>query len=192
MLSKKQLLDIVLEEDDELLSRYALLGKKSARKRGVPYYGKLRELYPIHFQVYRYIIKQTGKVEFSHNLEGFVDFLLDIGEIPKGLSKPSIRVIDPSKGYTWGNVSWIEGDKEKLRKSFRTKRHLKKSTKSKQYRLHKFLLESKGCKIYIDNKFIDKFNYSSFYTLLRSLKQMGFTISLDSYGYYLFVDELCN
>lgn len=90
---------------DDDLSHHEIMGKKSAIKRGLPYYGRLRKEFPIHFNAFRRMHKRNV-VEFPMNVEGFISFILVIGPVPKDMSRPSVGRKDHSVGYLKDNYRW--------------------------------------------------------------------------------------
>lgn len=109
MLTRKELEDLVNTPDHEL-DRYELMGKRSAFSRGLPYYGKLRSKFPIHFSsfTHMYARHKTKGVEisetFSRDVDGFINFLLYIGDL--NTEYDTLGRIDHSKGYIEGNFKW--------------------------------------------------------------------------------------
>lgn len=76
-------------------------------------YGKYSKLLPKELQAFKGCQNRVrdGKchfVAYPRTLEGFLQWLGDIGPIPKGLVKPSVGRIDHSKGYEPGNMQWEE------------------------------------------------------------------------------------
>lgn len=109
MLTRKELEDLVNTPDHEL-DRYELMGKRSAFSRGLPYYGKLRSKFPIHFTSFAamYARHKTKGVEisetFSRDTDGFINFLLYLGDL--NTEYDTLGRIDHSKGYIEGNFKW--------------------------------------------------------------------------------------
>lgn len=109
MLTRKELEELVNTPDHEL-DKYELMGKRSAFSRGLPYYGKLRSKFPIHFTSfvdmhYRHKIKGVEISEtFSRDTDGFINFLLYLGDL--NTEYDTLGRIDHSKGYIEGNFKW--------------------------------------------------------------------------------------
>lgn len=92
---------------DCTLNRYELMGKKSVLKRGLPYYGRLREEFPIHFHTFSRMHKRNH-VDFPQSNLGLISFILEIGPVPDDMLRPSIGRKDHSIGYVVGNYAWQE------------------------------------------------------------------------------------
>jgi len=180
MQSKKELYKIAL---DTPLNRYENMGKLSANKRQLPYYGKLRHLYPKHFLAFKNLISKH-KCAFESNLDGLIEFIIEIGDIPLTNSKNPLRIskICTNKGYVKGNIMW-----DTCRKSYRPHYNKDKiATQNQQKKLIEFLIgNSFENPVYLTNELIEELGYSSFYTLERSLKKLNYNIIKNAYGYYI-------
>jgi hypothetical protein len=111
MLKKKQLKRLLNIPDSELtIQEYA--GKRSALARGLPYYGVLRSMYPQHFSsfgtMHWRLQEGTLACDFPRDAEGFIDFLVYLGDVPAGMNRPSLGRDDHSVGYVRGNFAWQE------------------------------------------------------------------------------------
>lgn len=109
MLTRKELEDLV-NIPDHKLDKYELMGKRSAFSRGLPYYGKLRSKFPIHFTSFAdmHTRHKTKGVEisetFSRDVDGFINFLLYLGDL--NTEYDTLGRKDHSKGYIEGNFKW--------------------------------------------------------------------------------------
>jgi len=180
MHSKKELYDIVL---DTHLTRFESMGKQSANNRQLPYYGKLKHIYPKHFSAFSHL-KAKYECGFEKNLDGFIEFLIDLGDIPqtKSTIAPRISTINQEKGYIKGNMMW-----DVLRKSYKPIENKNKiATQNQQKLLIDFLVNTSfNTQIYLTNELTEQLGYSSFYTLERSLKKLNYTIYKDASGYFI-------
>lgn len=108
MRTKQELLSLL----NHNLTHQEEMGKRSAIARGLPYYGYLKSEYPQHFSSFSRMHARTlvsGKdCDFPRNAEGFISFLLYLGDIPEGMISPTLGRKDHSKGYVIGNFAWEE------------------------------------------------------------------------------------
>lgn len=85
-------------------------GMKSALSRGLPFYGLLRREYPRHFAAFSSLHKRVelgrSTTDLPRNSEGFIQFLLEIGDLPVDMRKPSVGRKDHDLGYVRGNYEW--------------------------------------------------------------------------------------
>jgi hypothetical protein len=85
-------------------------GLESTKARGLPYYGALATFYPVHLACFKSMHSRSGplglKVDFSRSVEGFIEFLRYVGDIPEGMARPTLGRLDHSEGYTRGNFEW--------------------------------------------------------------------------------------
>lgn len=109
MLTRKELEDLV-NIPDHKLDKYELMGKRSAFSRGLPYYGKLRSKFPIHFTSFAdmHTRHKTKGIEisetFKRDVDGFINFLLYLGDL--NTEYDTLGRKDHSKGYIEGNFKW--------------------------------------------------------------------------------------
>lgn len=105
----KEYLSDLYNKSIELNSKQ-LMAKLSVESRGLPYYGNLKKVFPIHFKRFKSMNHRRGKVnlEFRNSVEGFINFIVEIGPIPEGMVFPSVGRKDHSKGYEVGNFRWQE------------------------------------------------------------------------------------
>lgn len=111
MLSREELNELA-NFDDSKLTNEEYGGKISVISRGLPYYGKLKKEFPAHWSSFTGMHKRH-KVKgvdidslFDRDVNGFIEFILYVGDIPKFMIDPSIGRIDHSKGYIVGNFRW--------------------------------------------------------------------------------------
>ena len=96
------------------LNHYENMAKKSCESRGLPYYYGLRHKYPTHSSSFagihnRHITKNIYVSDrYRRDLEGFINFLVDIGDVPKNMAEPTVGRYDHDKGYIKGNFRWQE------------------------------------------------------------------------------------
>lgn len=113
MLSRKKL-SALARVPESMLTVEELAGKRSAESRGLPYYGKLRKEFPTHFTSFakiHYRTKLSGLAcDFPRTVEGFIEFLLYIGDVPDDQLWPTVGRFDHSKGYICGNFAWQDQD----------------------------------------------------------------------------------
>lgn len=87
-------------------------GRASVEGRGLPYYGQLQLIYPIHMRAFKLMHARAKlrhlDVDFPRSGLGFVSFLLYVEDIPAGMCRPSLGREDHSLGYLRGNFRWQE------------------------------------------------------------------------------------
>jgi urocanate hydratase len=90
-----------------ILSHQQIKAKKSVESRGLPYYGKLKSEFKIHFSRFHSMNnRKEVHPDYKLGVNGFINFILEMGPIPKGMINPSVGRYDHSKGYIKGNFRW--------------------------------------------------------------------------------------
>lgn len=87
-------------------------GYRSATARGLPYYGKLRSKFPVHFRSFIGVVKRSEisglASDFSRTPESLAKFIFHIGAIPSDMKEPTVGRFNHAKGYVIGNFAWQE------------------------------------------------------------------------------------
>jgi hypothetical protein len=122
----------------DLWSHHEQMAVKSMEARGIPCYGLLPKMFPIHRNRFRNmhnrIDEQCLETSFKRDLEGFAKFVEYLGPVPTEMKVPSLGRIDHSKGYVIGNFTWQE-----LRDNIEEMANRTKSSDNK------FWVNSPGC-----------------------------------------------
>jgi hypothetical protein len=133
MLEREELVRIYSESIENLGDR-EYRAWCAVKARGVPYYGILGKDYPNHLSSFKGMRARTDAsglpCDFEHSANGFIDFLVYLGDIPEGMGRPSIGRLDHSKGYVRGNFRW-ESFSENSAESGRRRKHKKGEEASK-------------------------------------------------------------
>lgn len=88
------------------------MGVKRHQKLGRWTYIGMRNKYPVHWIGFVGIHKrhrERGRAlgpEFSRDIQGFWNFIEEIGPVPKGMNRPTVGQINHRKGYIAGNFRW--------------------------------------------------------------------------------------
>jgi hypothetical protein len=109
MFSKEELRDQYDKDIASLSGRYRA-AKDRMDAKGFPYYGVFRERYANHLSSFKNMQKRVKDLgfdcDFEHSINGFIEFLVYLGDVPDGIGRPSIGRYDHSKGYVKGNFRW--------------------------------------------------------------------------------------
>ena len=126
MRSKAKLLSI-LNAPDSRLSTKELMGKRSAEARGLPYYGRLKKLYPIHFSsfqnMHRRLRNANLETDFPRTAHGFILYLRYLGDVPHDMFSPTVGRANHDVGYVRGNFAWESKSDNSSESSTRSKLH---------------------------------------------------------------------
>jgi hypothetical protein len=107
METKSQLIELSNPPDNELTWEMKA-AKNSVLSRGFPYYGKLKHCFPYHWSSFANMHKRGTYTEFPRTVEGFIEFILYLGDVPLGMQSPTIGRKDHFKGYIRDNFEWQE------------------------------------------------------------------------------------
>lgn len=171
------------------------MAKTSVLNRGLPYYGGLKKKFPIHWSSFHNMWKRAKdpkipcgiSVRYNRNVNGFINFILDIGPIPDGIKQPSVGRIDHSDGYVFGNFKWQEKNENSTEAAIRTAspEKIKSTKKHIKFENLKQILCGLNGKIIIDYKFITASGYNRRKDLIRSLRDnLDIVINHDGNFYY--------
>jgi hypothetical protein len=109
MLEKTRLFQIYREHVEGLTGR-AYSVKCALDSRGWPYYGVLGKVYPHHLSSFKNVQKRVVELslpcDFEHTVDGFIDFLVYLGDVPPNMVRPSVGRIDHKNGYVRENFRW--------------------------------------------------------------------------------------
>ncbi len=111
MLSREELIELS-NPDDTKFTQEEWMGKLSVISRGHPYYGLLKKEFPTHWMSFSGMHKRKKEYNieidslFERNTNGFIEFILYLGDVPENMIIPTVGRIDHSKGYIVGNFRW--------------------------------------------------------------------------------------
>lgn len=111
-MKSKDELQRILKNSQNFLTKEEIAGMRSALARGLPYYGRLRSHYRVHFQAFSNMHKRCSEFtldcDFERSAAGFVEFLLYLGDVPPNMRVPTLGRSDHDIGYVIGNFQWQE------------------------------------------------------------------------------------
>lgn len=88
-------------------------GMKSALARNLPYYGKLKDVFPHHWISFHGMQKRSKSNDkckissrYSFDVDGFINFIMDTGYVPEGMNSPTIGRKNHDIGYIENNFQW--------------------------------------------------------------------------------------
>ncbi len=97
-------------ESDSNLTHMEHVARNSVLARGLPYYGVLKKIFNYHWASFMNMHQRPTHVDpkYDRNRDGFINFIVDISEVPPDMMRPSIGRIDHNLGYIPGNFMWQE------------------------------------------------------------------------------------
>lgn len=109
MLTREYLEQLQNISEDEL-STHERGYRDRCLSRGNNYYGRLRKEFPVHFNSFYNMQKRCVfldiETDFTYDVDGFIEFILYVGEVPEGMNRPSVGRLNHDCGYVKGNFEW--------------------------------------------------------------------------------------
>lgn len=108
----EDLLRSLVFPDESSLTINELRTKRRCATQGISYYGRARysEESSIYYTAFDGVMIRTKAEkldsDYSRTPESFIEFYLEIGNIPDGMISPTVGRLDHSLGYLRGNFEW--------------------------------------------------------------------------------------